>query len=40
LNFETAIDMIKNIEGREERIDIIRRAGILSGNLEEEGNSR
>ncbi|MFC5471252.1 NUDIX hydrolase [Cohnella suwonensis] len=40
MNFETAIDMIKNIEGREERINIIRRAGILSGYLEEEGNSR
>lgn len=40
MNFETAIDMIKKIEGREERINIIRRAGILSGHLKEEGNSR
>ncbi|WP_256376736.1 NUDIX hydrolase [Cohnella herbarum] len=40
MNFETALDMIKNIEGREERIEIIRRAGILSGNLKDEGNSR
>jgi len=39
-NFETAIEMIKTIEGREERINIIRRAGILSGNLKDEGNSR
>jgi len=40
MNFETALDMIKNIEGREERIKIIRRAGILSGYLKDEGNSR
>jgi 8-oxo-dGTP diphosphatase len=40
MNFQTAIDMITKIEGREERINIIKRAGILSGILEEEGNSR
>ncbi|NOU94283.1 NUDIX domain-containing protein [Paenibacillus sp. LMG 31456] len=34
-NFETAIDMIQKIEGREERIAIIRKAGILSGHLKE-----
>lgn len=34
MNFETAIDMIKKIEGREERIEVIRRAGIISGQLE------
>jgi len=39
-NFETAIDMIKTIEGREERIEIIKRAGILAGQLEEAGNNR
>jgi len=32
-NFKTAIDMIEKIEGREERIEVIRRAGILSGRL-------
>lgn len=35
-NFKTAIDMIKTIEGREERIEVIRRAGIMSGQLIEE----
>ena len=35
MNFDTAIDMIKTIEGREERIEIVRRAGILSGMLVE-----
>lgn len=35
-NFMTAIEMIKKIEGREERIAVIRRAGILSGQLKEE----
>ncbi|WP_219836950.1 NUDIX domain-containing protein [Paenibacillus sp. R14(2021)] len=40
MNFETAIDMIKKIEGRGERIEIIRKAGILSRHLREEGNSR
>ncbi|XEC96604.1 NUDIX hydrolase [Paenibacillus tarimensis] len=40
MNFVTAIDMIKKIEGREERIQVIRRAGIFSGQLREEGNSR
>ncbi|MFD0679247.1 MULTISPECIES: NUDIX domain-containing protein [unclassified Paenibacillus] len=34
-NFETAIDMIQKIEGREERIAIIRKAGILAGQLKE-----
>ncbi|SFL42619.1 NUDIX domain-containing protein [Paenibacillus sp. 1_12] len=33
MNFRTAIDIIKKIEGREERIEVIRRAGILSGQL-------
>ncbi|MBX4147315.1 MULTISPECIES: NUDIX hydrolase [Paenibacillus] len=36
MNFDTAIEMIKAIEGREERIEVIRRAGILSGRLAEE----
>lgn len=35
-NFKTAIDMIKKIEGRQERIEVIRRGGILSGQLIEE----
>jgi 8-oxo-dGTP diphosphatase len=35
MNFETAIAMIRKIEGREERIAIIKRAGILSGQLKE-----
>lgn len=39
-NFETAIDMIMNIDGRGERIEIIRRAGILAGHLDQESNSR
>jgi 8-oxo-dGTP diphosphatase len=39
-NFETAIEIIKKVEGREERIEIIRRAGILASQLEEVGNSR
>ena len=30
-NFETAIEMIQKIEGREERIAVVKRAGILSG---------
>ncbi|WP_260866819.1 NUDIX domain-containing protein [Paenibacillus sp. Y412MC10] len=38
-NFETAIDMIMNIEGRGERIEIIRRAGILAGHLNQESSS-
>ncbi len=40
MNFETAIDMITVIEGREERIKIIRRAGVLTGQLEDTDNSR
>ncbi|MBP1989342.1 NUDIX hydrolase [Paenibacillus eucommiae] len=36
MNFETAIDMMKKIEGREERIEVIRKAGILSGQLKNE----
>jgi 8-oxo-dGTP diphosphatase len=39
-NFETAIEIIMKIEGREERIEIIRRAGILAGQLEKAGNSQ
>ncbi|WP_164817348.1 hypothetical protein [Paenibacillus lautus] len=35
MNFDTAIEMIRAIEGREERIEVIRRAGILSGMLAE-----
>lgn len=34
-NFKTALEMIKKIEGREERIEVIKRAGILSGQLTE-----
>jgi len=32
-NFATAIAMIKKVEGRQERIEVIRRAGVLSGRL-------
>ncbi|MEC0225806.1 NUDIX hydrolase [Paenibacillus alba] len=32
-NFETAIEMIQKIEGREERIAVVKRAGILLGWL-------
>lgn len=39
MNFRTAIEMIKAIEGRGERIEIITRAGILTGQFEE-GNNR
>ncbi|MDF2652315.1 MAG: hypothetical protein K0Q73_8120 [Paenibacillus sp.] len=40
MNFETAIEMIKKIEGREERIEVIRKAGVMAGELkEEESNS-
>jgi 8-oxo-dGTP diphosphatase len=35
MNFETAIAMIKKVEGRGERIAIVRRAGILSGWIKE-----
>jgi 8-oxo-dGTP diphosphatase len=38
MNFETAIQMIIKLEGMGERVDIIRRAGLLSGLLEEEKN--
>ncbi|GGD85272.1 NUDIX hydrolase [Paenibacillus nasutitermitis] len=34
-NFKTAIEMIQKIEGREERIAVIKRAGVLSGWLTE-----
>ncbi|MBO9610605.1 MAG: NUDIX hydrolase [Paenibacillaceae bacterium] len=40
MNFETAIEMIRKIEGRGERIEIITRAGILAGQLEDAGNVR
>lgn len=33
-NFETALAMIRKIEGREERLAVIKRAGILSGWLD------
>ncbi|RAR45066.1 hypothetical protein [Paenibacillus sp. MDMC362] len=36
MNFDTAIELIKAIEGREERIEVIPRAGIFSGRLAEE----
>lgn len=35
MNFETAIEMIKKIEGRGERIAIIQRAGMIAGYLNE-----
>ncbi|MFC7679940.1 hypothetical protein [Paenibacillus sp. GCM10028914] len=35
MNFETAIEMIQKIEGREERFEVIRRAGVLAGRLKE-----
>ncbi|MEK3913368.1 hypothetical protein [Paenibacillus sp. FSL H7-0331] len=34
-NFDTAIEIIQKIEGREERIADIRRAGILAGQIRE-----
>lgn len=39
MNFETAIDMITAIEGRGERIETIKRAGILAGLLPEDYES-
>lgn len=39
-NFQTAIDMIKKVEGRAERIAVIKRAGILSGQLGAEDDSK
>lgn len=39
MNFETAIQMIVRLEGLVERVEIIRRAGILSGQLEEEATA-
>ena len=38
MSFETALAMIAVIEGREERIEIVMRAGILSGQLAGEGS--
>jgi hypothetical protein len=38
MNFETAIQMILRLEGIGERVEIIRRAGILSRQFEDEGN--
>ncbi len=38
MNFETAIQMLLKLEGTGERVEIIRRAGILSGQLVDEGN--
>ena len=38
MNFETAIQMILKLEGRGERVEIVKRAGILCGQLEDEGN--
>lgn len=32
-NFKTALEMIKKMEGREERMAVIKRAGILAGQL-------
>jgi len=34
-NFETAIEMIAAIEGNGNRIEIVKRAGILSGQMKE-----
>ncbi|MCU6795073.1 NUDIX hydrolase [Paenibacillus sp. WQ 127069] len=34
-NFDTAIEIIQKVEGREERIAVIRRAGILAGQIRE-----
>ena len=39
-NFQTALEMIEKLEGGGERIELITKAGILSGQLSEEGNSR
>ena len=35
-NVETALAMIRKLEGREERIAVVRRAGLLSGALKED----
>jgi len=34
-NFETAIEMILKFKGAGERLELIKRAGILSGQLKE-----
>lgn len=39
MNFETAIQMIIRLEGEGERAEIIRRAGILAGQLEDKDAS-
>nr|WP_233147190.1 NUDIX domain-containing protein [Paenibacillus selenitireducens] len=39
MNFETAIQMIMRLEGSGQRVEIIRRAGILSGQLDEKSNN-
>ena len=39
MNFETAIQMIARLEGIGERTEIIRRAGVLSGQIEGDGSS-
>ena len=38
MNFETAIQMILKLEGMGERVEIVKRAGILCGQLEDQGN--
>ena len=38
-NFDTALDMIEKVEGRGDRIEIIRKAGILAGQIQDAGNS-
>lgn len=38
MNFETVIQMILRLEGLGERVEIITRAGILSGQLQDEDN--
>lgn len=40
MNFNTAIEMILKIEGPGERTEIIRRAGILAGQLDGASKSR
>jgi 8-oxo-dGTP diphosphatase len=38
-NFQTAINMIEKIEGTGSRIEIVRMAGVLSGQLKTEGGA-
>ncbi|WP_405459178.1 hypothetical protein [Paenibacillus sp. HJGM_3] len=39
MNFQTALEMIAKIEGRPERIAVVRRAGVLVGALKEDAGN-